>query len=116
MPAAPASESGGSSTEGQGWDVKIPKFPELPPFPFPHVPQAPSTPSPTLSLSEALGLDAPPASWPACDAQPSLPPGLGGPTFSPEAAVFPPYTFDYSAEADGECPADGFIFSITLRK
>jgi len=129
MPAAPASESGGSSTEGQGWDVKVPKFPEVPPFPFPHVPQAPSTPSPTLSLSEALGLDAPPASWPACDAQPSLPPGLGGLTFSPEAAVFtpfsaeyggaevfPPYTFDYPAEADGECPADGFIFSITLRK
>jgi len=141
--AAPASESGGSSSDLDGLLEAPPglpkpgtKLPEVPPFPFAPTQPVPR-PSTPFSLADALGLDellspSPLFSSEGLGAVEVGPPGLGGPTFSPSAAiftpfaaeyypeVFPPFAFDYAApaglETDAADPADGFIFNITLRK
>jgi len=126
--ARSSSESSGSGSEDPleappGLSRPLPKFPDAPPFPFSSPPQVPSLlrPSTPLSLSDALGHEA---------AHQTAPPPLTGPSLSPAAPafspfsieyaseVFPSFGFDFGAEADTDLlqPADGFIFNIMLRK
>jgi hypothetical protein len=118
IPPAPASESGGSNPDTPlepppGLPRPAAKLPEVPAFPFSEKPQVPTTP---LSLSEALGLDDIPLPAPVSSSLSSA-----AAVFAPfagaefAAETYPGFPFDSAAQTESEA-ADGFVFSITLRK